>query len=317
MTEFIISEDFPKNEAEFDKRFSTEQACFEYLFKLKWPSGFECKKCGHGQYWYSRRGLYICKKCERQHSLIAGTILQNSKKPVTCWFKAMWWFTTRKSGVNAINLKDLLGLGSYETAWSWLQKLRSCTIRQGREKLSGKIEADEFYIGGQQSGGKRGRGAEHKCAVAIAVEKKGKKLGRIRLQSIDDCSQGSLNEFITKHIEKQSNVITDGWSGYAPLDAKGYEHDRVIQKEAQNKASGLPGANLVISLFKRLILGTFQGRFDKKHLQRYLDEFVFRFNRRSTTFVGKRFMRIAEQAMFTEPLPYRLIINGSPVAPQM
>lgn len=314
MTEFIVTEDFPKNEAEFDKRFSSEQACFEYLFKQRWPNGFVCKKCGHEQYWHSRRGLYICKKCERQHSLIAGTILQNSKKPVTSWFKAMWWFTTRKSGVNAINLQDLLGLGSYETAWSWLQKLRSCTIRQGREKLTGKVEADEFYIGGQESGGKRGRAAEQKCAVAIAVEKKGRKLGRIRLQVIDDCSRDSLHDFINKHVQAASNVVTDGWSGYAGLDAEGYQHDLELQKEASDKASVLPGAHLVISLVKRLILGTFQGRFHKKHLQGYLDEFVFRFNRRSVTFVGKKFMRIVEQAMLSDPAPYRLIINGAPIA---
>jgi transposase-like protein len=311
MTEFIKTEDFPKNEAEFDKRFSTEQACFEYLFKLRWPEGFACEKCGHTEYWYSSRRLYICKKCEKQHSILAGTILQHSKKPITSWFKAMWWFTTRKSGVNAVNLKDLLGLGSYETAWSWLQKLRSSTIRQGREKLSGKIEADEFYIGGQQSGGKRGRGAEQKCSVAIAVEKKSRKLGRIRLQVIDDCSQESLNSFINTHVEKESNVITDGWSGYAGLEEMGFQHDQEIQKEISDKASVLPGVHLVASLVKRLILGTFQGRFEKKHLQRYLDEFVFRFNRRSVTFVGKKFMRIAEQIVVTDPLPYRLIINGT------
>ena len=311
MTEFIITEDFPKNEAEFDKRFSTEDACFEYLFKLRWPSGFICKKCGHEEYWYSSRRLYICKKCEQQHSLIAGTILQNSKKPITNWFKAMWWFTTRKSGINAVNLMDLLGLGSYETAWSWLQKLRGCTVRQGREKLFGKVEADEFYIGGQESGGKRGRATEHKCAVAIAVEKKGRKLGRIRLQVIDDCSQGSLHDFINSHVQEQSNIITDGWGGYAGLNGKGYQHVRELQTEAFDKTSVLPGAHLVISLVKRLILGTFQGRFHKKHLQGYLDEFVFRFNRRSVTFVGKKFMRIAEQAMHTDPSPYKMLIVGA------
>jgi len=311
MTEFIITEDFPKNEAEFDKRFSTEDACFEYLFKLRWPSGFICKRCGYEQYWYSARRLYICKKCQQQHSLIAGTILQNSKKPITSWFKAMWWVTTRKSGVNAINLKDLLGLGSYETAWSWLQKLRSCTVCQGRDKLTGTVEADEFYIGGQESGGKRGRAAEHKSAVAIAVEKNGKKLGRIRLQVIADCSQDRLHDFINNHVQKQSNIITDSWGGYAGLAGKGYQHDRELQKEAPDKARVLPGAHLVISLVKRLILGTFQGRFHKKHLQGYLDEFVFRFNRRAVAFVGKKFMRIAEQSMRTDPLPYRMIIIGA------
>jgi len=312
MTEFITRiEDFPKNEAEFDRRFCTEDACIEYLFKLRWPHGFICKRCGHSQYWYSARRLYLCRKCRQQHSLIAGTILQNSKKPITNWFKAMWWFTTRKSGVNAVNLKDLLGLGSYETAWSWLQKLRSCTVRQGREKLTGKVEADEFYLGGQESGGKRGRAAEQKCAVALAVERKGRKIGRIRMRFIPDCSHESLQAFINTHVQEQSNVMTDGWSGYVGLERRGFHHEREVQKEAVDKASVLPGAHLVISLVKRLILGTFQGRFHKKHLQGYLDEFVFRFNRRSVTFVGKKFMRIVEQAMFSAPLTYNVIIVGS------
>jgi hypothetical protein len=170
MTEFTIAEDFPKSEIEFDQRFSKPEACFDYLFKQKWPDGFVCKKCGHKQYWLSSRNLYICTQCEHQHSLTAGTIMDSSKKPITYWFKAMWWFTTRKSGINAVNLKELLGFGSYGTAWTWLQKLRRCTIRHEREKLSGRVEVDEFVIGGKRSG-KRGRGAEGKTIVAIAVER--------------------------------------------------------------------------------------------------------------------------------------------------
>jgi hypothetical protein len=170
MTEFTITEDFPKSEIEFDFRFSKPQACFDYLFKQKWPDGFVCKKCGHQRYWLSSRNLYICKQCEHQHSLTAGTIMDSSKKPIIYWFKAMWWFTTRKSGINATNLKQLLGLGSYGTAWTWLHKLRRCTIRHEREKLTGRVEVDEFFIGGKRSG-KRGRGAEGKTIVAVAVER--------------------------------------------------------------------------------------------------------------------------------------------------
>lgn len=132
MTNFIITEDFPKNQTEFDQRFSDEQACYEYLFQLRWPQGFICPKCRHTRYWQSARGLFICTRCEYHQSLTAGTILHSTKKPLTTWFKALWWFTSRKSGVNAINLQDLLGLGSYNTAWRWLQKLRSCTICEGR-----------------------------------------------------------------------------------------------------------------------------------------------------------------------------------------
>lgn len=170
MADFTITEDFPRNEIEFDARFSSPAACYEYLFAQKWPQGFACRRCGHGQYWLSSRNLYICTRCQHQHSLTAGTIMDSSKKPITYWFKAMWWFTTRKTGVNATNLKQLLGLGSYGTAWSWLQKLRRCTIRQDRGKLAGRVEVDEFVIGGQRSG-KRGRGAEGKTIVTVAVER--------------------------------------------------------------------------------------------------------------------------------------------------
>jgi hypothetical protein len=170
MASFTITEDYPKNKIEFDQRFSTPQACYEYLFKHMWPDGFLCKKCGNAKYWLSSRNLYICTRCEHQHSLTAGTIMDSTKKPITYWFKAMWWFTTRKTGINATNLKALLGFGSYGTAWCWLQKLRRCTIRQDREKLSGRVEVDEMFIGGRKSG-KKGRGAEGKTIVAVAVER--------------------------------------------------------------------------------------------------------------------------------------------------
>ena len=311
MTDFNLTEDFPKNETEFDKRFSKPEACYQYLFAMRWPDGFACAKCGHTQYWKSSRGLYICRHCEHQHSLTAGTMLHGSKKPITSWFKAMWWFTTRKSGVNAVNLQSLLGLGSYTTAWCWLQKLRSCTIRPGREKLSGTVEVDEFYLGGEHSG-KRGRGAEHKCSVVAAVEKKGRKLGRIRLQHIDDCSQKSLMQFITNTIDPASLVTTDGWRGYGSELSKNYDHEKVLQCKAEDKSKTLPGVHLVASLVKRLFLGTFQGRFDSKNLQRYLDEYVFRFNRRNSTHVGKKFMRIVQQTMVTKPVSYcKLFLNAS------
>jgi hypothetical protein len=162
MTNFTVTEDFPKNEIEFDNRFSNPKACYDYLFKQKWPNGFICKRCGHSKHWVSARNLYICTQCEHQHSLTAGTIMDS--------FKAMWWFTTRKSGINAVNLKELLGFGSYGTAWCWLQKLRRSTIRRDRKKLAGRVEVDEFFIGGKQSG-KRGRGANGKIIVAVAVER--------------------------------------------------------------------------------------------------------------------------------------------------
>jgi transposase-like protein len=316
MTDLITIEDFPKNEAEFDEHFSTEQACYEYLFKKRWPQGFICRRCEHREYWKSSRGLYICCNCEHQHSLTAGTILHSSKKPLRHWFKAMWWFTTRKSGINAVTLQQLLGFRSYGTAWSWLHKLRSCTVCTERKKLSGTVEVDEFYLGGQHPG-KRGRGAEHKSVIVAATEKKGRKLGRIRLQVLDDCSSDSIDPFMLKNIDQKSLVITDGWSSYTPVENKGYHHQRVLQTKAEDKSSVLPGINLIASLFKRLVMGTFHGRCDRKHLQHYLNEYVFRFNRRTTKYVGKRFMRICEQAMGTAPKTYRMIINATPASPQL
>jgi transposase-like protein len=316
MTEFIIMEDFPKSEIEFDQRFLDKSACYDYLFKMKWPNGFSCTKCGHHAYWLSSKNLYICTRCEHQHSLTAGTIMDSSKKPITYWFKAMWWFTTRKAGFNAVNLQELLGFGSYDTAWHWLQKLRRCTIRKEREKLSGDVEVDEFFIGGQKPG-KRGRGSNGKTAVAAAVERKDEKIGRIRLKVIPDCSADSLLPFIDENIEAGSDVFTDGWKGYEPLDENIFHHHKIFQNKVDDKDSVLPGVHLVASLVKRMILGTHQGRFDPRYLQNYLDEYVFRFNRRTSKYIGKKFMRISQQIIASTKITWRQIkenttLNTSP-----
>lgn len=301
-------EDFPKNELEFDRRFRHEQDCLDYLFDLRWPGGFVCPNCGHTAYWKSARALFMCQKCQKQASVTAGTIFHGAKKPLTVWFKALWWFSTRKSGVNAVSLQQMLGLGSYRTAWCWLQKFRTCTIFPDRTALSGKIEADEFYLGGERSG-KRGRGADHKCKVAVAVERQGKKLGRLRMQVIDDCSSSQLLPFVKANIVPGSHISTDGWKGYNGLE-KDFVHHRVLSAQADNKESVLPGVHLVTSLVKRVILGTFQGRFDPEYLQRYLDEYVFRFNRRTSRSPGKRFWRIMQQAVSSQPLNSRHLKPG-------
>ncbi len=306
MTEFIMTEDFPTSEIEFDQRFHSEANCYGYLSKMKWPQGFSCVKCRHEAFWVSKKFIYICTRCEHHHSLTAGTVMDSTKKPITYWFKAMWWFTTRKSGVNAVNLKDLLGLGSYHTAWTWLQKLRRCSIREGREKLSGVVEVDEFVIGGQKPG-KRGRGSNGKTIVAAAVERKEKKLGRIRLTVINDFSSNTLVPFIQDNVEADSTILTDGWKAYQPLDGTTYQHEPVVRCKAPDKDSVLPGVHLVASLVKRVIRGTHQGRFDPEYLQQYLDEFVFRFNRRTSRSVGKKFMRIVQQVVNSTKITKRQI----------
>jgi len=292
-----LNEFFPANEAKFDELFATEEACYAYLFKLRWSDGFRCPRCGEKQHWISARGLLICSECEYNQSLTAGTIFHSTKKPLKLWFKAMWCITTRKNGVSAATLHGL-GLGSYKTCWRWLHKLRSCMVDKNRIKLAGAVEADEFYLGGEESG-KMGRGAEHKVAVAIAVEKDGKKIGRVRLQVIENCGAGELIPFIRDNVEIGSTVFTDRWSGYKQLSKEGYDHQAEAQSKDKKKGSNtgktLDAAHKVISLVKRLMLGTFQGRFDKKYLQRYLDAYAFRFNRRKTDFVGKRFFRLVQQ----------------------
>lgn len=308
MTEFTISNDFPRSEIEFDARFSKPEACYEYIFKHKWPDGFVCSKCENEQYWLSSRKLYICTNCEHQHSLTSGTIMEGTKKPITYWFKAMWWITTRKSGINAVNLKELLGLGSYGTAWTWLQKLRRCTIRKDREKLSGRVEVDEFFIGAQRSG-KRGRGAGGKMIVAVAVERDDtkKQIGRIRLHVALDFSGYSLETFILNNIENDSTISTDKWTGYNGLENKGYQHEITNQSKSGNYDK-LFGAHLVTTLVKRMVRSTFQGRFDPKYLQNYLDEYVFRFNRRKSSNIGMKFMRIVQQAVKTAPIKWKNIL---------
>lgn len=308
MLKLSIFEDFPRNEVKFDKMFATEEACKEYFFKMKWSEGFVCSRCGNQSYWKNNRDHFVCRTCGHQHSLTSETMLSGTKKPLKLWFKAIWLFTTKKTGESASSIQGLLGV-SYQTAWSWLQKLRLCTVRENREKLSGRLEVDEFYLGGKEIG-KQGRGAEKKVKVVAAVEKRGIKTGRIRLQAIEDVSSKSLMSFIESNIEDKSKLKTDGWSGYLPLNGKNFDHLReIISKSDEDASTLLPGVHLVASLFKRMILGIYQGRFDKKHVQKYLDEFTFRYNRRTSSAVGKKFFRMLEQVICITPKPYWQIIG--------
>jgi len=207
MTDFSLTEVSPNSEIGIDQRFRNTEACYEYLAQIKWPDGYTCDKCGQKTYWLSSNNIYICicKRREHQVSLTARIIMHRTKKPIPYWFKAMWWFTTRKSGVNAVNLQELLGLGSYHTAWSWMQKLRRCNVFKDREKLSGRLEVDEFFIGGKKAG-KRGRGAEGKTIVLVAIERYTAQdpetlnsywqIGRVHLQVALVCSPYSPETFI-------------------------------------------------------------------------------------------------------------------------
>jgi transposase-like protein len=299
-------EDYPKTVLDFEQRFATEEACRRYLAELRWPDGFCCPHCGEKQAWATQRGLFRCKRCDVQTSLTAGTIFQDTRKPLRLWFRALWHVTNQKQGVSALGLQRALGLGSYRTAWLWLHKLRRAMVRPGRDRLSGNVEVDETFIGGVRSGDP-GRGAAGKSLVLVAAEQVDvNRIGRIRLLRIEDASMSTLHQGITQCVEEQSLVRSDGWRGYNELEAIGYRHE-VIRSEDHVGEQLLPLAHRVASLLKRWLLGTHQGAVRSSHLDYYLDEFTFRFNRRTSRSRGKLFYRLAQQALQIEPVPGQTI----------
>jgi len=301
-------EDYPKTISEFEKRFATEEACRRYLAQLRWPQGFCCPRCGSDATWFTKRGLYRCRKCDVQVSVTAGTIFQDTRKPLIQWFRAMWYITNQKHGVSALGLQRFLGLGSYHTAWTWLHKLRHAMVRPGRDRLRGLVEVDETYVGGEHSG-KRGRGAEGKELVVIAVEDKDAALGRIRMCLVEDASAGSLTRAVRECVEPGSTIRTDGWLGYNNLSAEGYIRD-IVRSESVAGDGLLPLAHRVASLLKRWILGTHQGAIRPSHLLYYLDEFTFRFNRRTSGSRGKLFYRLVQQSVAIPPVTENEIKGG-------
>jgi transposase-like protein/ribosomal protein L37AE/L43A len=299
---------YPMNLMEFEKKFGTEESCRDYLFGLKYKDGYKCEKCGSSEYRIEENIVVRCKSCRNKYNLTAGTLFQDTHKPLSMWFRAMWWITSQKNGTSALGLQRVLGIGSYKTAWTWLHKLRMAMVRPGRDKLKGTVEVDEAFIGGKQSGGKRGRGTGNKTLVAVAVEMDGKKIGRVRFGVISDASAGSLENFIEKSVEKGSTVITDGWRSYSGVKELGYNHIISDKKQTEDEKM-LPHVHLVISLLKRWIMGTLQGSLSEQHMAYYLDEYTFRFNRRTSASRGKLFYRLMEQATEIEPTIYRDIAD--------
>jgi transposase-like protein len=306
-----VVEDYPRTLAELEARFSSEPACREYLFRLRWPEGFRCPRCGESKTWPLQSGRWQCARCGHQVSGTAGTIFQGTRTPLTVWFRAMWWMTSQKNGISALGLQRVLGWGSYQTAWVCLHKLRRAMIRPGRERLSGSVEADETYLGGLEEG-RRGRGTENKALIVVAAEGDGKGIGRIRMRRIPDASARSLVSFVEESVEPGSVVHTDGWLGYEPLQAHGYIHQVTFLRDQQKSPSELlPRVHRVVSLLKRWLLGTHQGAVSTEHLDGYLDEFTFRFNRRKSRSRGKLFYRLLQQAVAVEPTTYKAIVRSA------
>jgi transposase-like protein len=237
--------------------------------------------------------------------MLSGTLFQDTHKPLMLWFRAIWYITSQKNRTSALGLQRILGIGSYKTAWTWLHKLRRAMVRPGRDRLSGRVEVDETYIGAPEKGGKRGRGAENKVLAAIAVETADNTVGRIRVGILTDASQDSLRNFIHESVEPGSAIVTDGWRGYSGIESYGYTHE-VIEHLTEDAL--LPHVHTVISLIKRWIMGTMQGSCSQEYLSYYLDEYTFRFNRRKSKSRGLLFYRLLQNAVLLEPVTYQNII---------
>jgi transposase-like protein len=302
--------DFPSIYRDFVQKFPDETACVEFLERLRWPNGFICSACEKPAVpWKQTRGRLVCPHCRHQSTVTAGTIFDTTQTPLTIWFDAAWHMTTTKNGVSAKSLERTMGI-SYRVAWMMLHRFRVAMVRASREQLSGEVEVDETLIGGVETGGKRGRGTS-KEVVAIAVEiKRPKGFGRIRMRHIPDASAESLGAFVRETIIPKSVLCTDGWNGYNGLSNE-YVHRQTILSSSDDPAHvAMPGVHQVASLLKRWLLGTHQGSFSPEHLQSYLEEFTFRFNRRTSHSRGHLFRRLLEQAVATPPVTEADILHG-------
>ncbi len=304
---------YPRSVGEFQAWFQADADCLDYLEWLRWPDGFVCQDCGHCGGWRLGDGRFMCTMCGARASVTAGTIFDRTRTPLTVWFTACWQFATAKDGISALSLKRVLEIGSYQTAWAMLHRMRSVLVRPGRDRLTGAVEVDETYIGGEEAELRGGRARGKKVLTAIAVEIRDPKgFGRCRIAPIADASADSLHPFITAHVAPGATVITDGWMGYHGVAKLGYLHEPRSQRAARSRGDDpshlLRAPHRVASLAKRWLLGTHQGSVDAAHLSSYLNEFVFRFNRRRSRSRGMLFYRVLELAVSHAPVRYQDLI---------
>jgi len=304
--------------------FATDADCMDYLDWLRWPDGFVCPRCSHPGGWQVADGRYKCSSCTKRTAVTAGTLFDRRRTPLTVWFEACWEFATAKDGISALNLQRKLEVGSYATAWAMLHRLRSVLVRPGRGRLNGAVEVDETYIGGEEPGLAGGRAKGRKAMVCVAVEVGPPHgFGRCRMQIIPDASAATLRSFLADNVEPGTHVITDGWMGYKGIDRIGYSHEPRSQRAARARGEDpgglLPGVHRVAALVKRWLLGTHQSGIAHAHLQAYLGEFVFRFNRRKSAARGLLFYRVLELAVAHEPVRYTDLVadpKPKPVSPR-
>ncbi|MDQ3422073.1 MAG: IS1595 family transposase [Actinomycetota bacterium] len=301
--------DYPQTYQDFRSWFPDDVSCREYLGQLRWPNGFTCPRCGLGDSWRTGQGLWMCAGCGVKTSVTAGTIFHRSHTPLSTWFAALWFVTSQKNGVSAQGLQDALGFGSYETAWAWLHKLRRAMVRPDRELLSGNVELDQSFLGGRSTG--RQGGSSDKAAITIAVERSDNgRLGRVRLKVADRPGGLDMIEFASEAITPGSTIHTDGARVFKRLVAKGYDHQPTPGYKAVDLDAVMAGPHLISSLLKRWTAGTLHYRVSPQHLPYYLDEFTFRFNRRTSKARGLLFYRLLQQAVDTDPHPLKDLIGG-------
>lgn len=264
--------------SEFIQRFPSEEECFQYLINKRWPNGFVCPKCGHTiAYFLNTYKRYQCISCRHQTSVTAGTVFHKLRQPIYTLFLAVYLIATSKKGLSAMELQRKLGIRSYRTAWMLLHKIRSAMASSETFPLSNAVEVDETYVGGRHQG-KRGRGAEGKSLVAATVETNGRSMGRAYLKVIENASMASLNSFMKTHVAPGVTVRSDAFKSYAFLGNK-YTHKPITCSHQDTNDNTLPKVHIVIANLKMWLRGTYNS-LPSKHLQKYLDEFIFRFNRR-------------------------------------
>jgi transposase-like protein len=322
-TKPLAGKDYPRTWSEFQDWFSSDEVCAAYLEQLRWPNGFCCPACGvvdmPGR---GTRGRLICRACRHQTSVTAGTIFDKTRTALRVWFAAAWYVTSQKQGVSALGLQRVLGLNSYQTAWAMLHRFRRAMVRPDRDLLSGAVEVDETYVALRRRSGvtrkvarsSKAYGRSHLVAVAVAVEVlQPKGFGRVRLRRIASPTIGALLPFVREHVRPGATVRTDGSPIYGPLQDEGFDHDPHVMLGSKAPAhQPLPGVHRVSALLKRWLLGTHHGAVDPRHVDYYLDEFTFRFNRRTSRSRGMLFYRLIQQATVAGPVTYTDIRDNLP-----
>jgi transposase-like protein len=305
----VVGVNYPGTYQQLLRWFPDDAACLEYLARLRWPDGFVCPVCASSWAWWTATSRWMCRECGRQTSVTAGTIFHRTRTPLSTWFAAVWFMTSQKNGLSALGLQRVLGFGSYETAWAWMHKLRRAMVRPDREMLSGAVELDEVFLG-QETRGKAG-GVKDKISITVAVEVlPNRALGRVRLAVTPQATTRSLLDFAEQTITGGTVIRTDGATVLPQLSAMGYQHEYFTGLGSQVPAhETMPGVHLVASLLKRWLTGTLHYAVSQQHLAYYLDEYTFRFNRRTARRRGLLFYRLLQQAVGTDPHPLKDLVT--------